>query len=105
MNVNPDHTLRMLYIEEDGDTFVFRFNIDDYDEAYYEVKGAADMTLEEVMSVLFDDICELKKALPDDEPMKNAITWEKDRPVDIPADDFIDRLSQDVFYSSWEIEE
>ncbi len=102
-DVDADDTLRLLYIEDDDDTFIFHYNIDDYDESYCEVRGAAQMPLEDVVSALYDDLCNMVKELPDDEPLKQAITWDKTITVDVP-EDYLKRLKSDVFYSSWAIE-
>ncbi len=99
----PDNTLRLLYIEENGDTFVFHYNIDSCDESYLEVKGAAEMSFDELLSAVYEDFCNMAKALPDDEPLKNGIKYDRTRNVVIP-ENYLERLKKDVFYSSWVIE-
>lgn len=101
--VDPDHSIRLLFIEDDGDELVLHYNVDDIDESYFVVRGVGNMTLDDVMTAAYEDLLILKDVLPDDEPMKKAITWDKERKVNIP-DDYLERLKKDVFYSSWEIE-
>ena len=100
---DPDSTFRLLCIEEKGDTFVFHYNIDEYDDSYCEVKNANDMTLEALMSALYEDFCNMAKALPDDDPLKTSITWDKTRKVSFSGD-YLERVKKDVFYTSWEVE-
>ena len=102
MGTDPDHSMRLLFIEE-GNKLVFHFNIDDYDEMYSEITDVNNMSLEEVIKIIFDDLKETINNLPDDEPMKKAFTWNKSRVVSIPID-CIERLERDVFYSSWVID-
>ena len=99
----PDSTFRLLCIEEKGDTFIFHYNIDEYDDSYCEVKNAKDMTLEALMSALYEDFCNMAKALPDDDRLIKSITWDKTRKVSFSGD-YLERLKKDVFYTSWKIE-
>ncbi len=101
--IDPDHSIRLFFIEDDGEKMILHYNIDDYDESYCEIQGVTNMTLDDVMEAVYDDICGIKNALPDDEPLKEALTWAKSRRVNIP-DDYLDRIKMDVFYSSWDIE-
>ncbi len=101
--VEPDHSIHLFYIEDDGDMLVLHYNVDDYDESYCEIRGVEKMTLNDAMTVVYEDMLSLKDVLPDDEPMKKAITWDKDRKVNI-SDDYLERLKKDVFYTSWDIE-
>ncbi len=103
MKVDPDHTFRLLCIEDKSDGLVLHYNIDDYDESYSEVQNILDISLEDLISAVFDDFCYIVEALPDDEPLKKSITWDKTRAVNIP-EDFLKRLKRDVFYSSWDID-
>ena len=103
VGVDPDHSIRLLFIEDDGDKIVIHYNIDDYDESYCEIQGVANMALEDVMKVVYEDFCGMRNALPEGEALKEAITWDKNRSVNIP-DDYLERLKKDVFYASWEIE-
>ncbi len=103
MGVDIDDTFRLLYIEDAEDSLVFHYNIDNYDESYCRVQRAAEMSLEDVVSALYNDLLSTAKSLPDDEPLKKAITRDKSRSVDVP-DIFLERLKRDVFYSSWDID-
>ena len=100
--VDPDHSIRLLYIEDQADNLVLHYYIDDYDETYCEIKLTNNMTLEDVMKVISDDFCLIKNSLPDGTPLKDAISWHRDRKVNVP-DDYIERLKRDVFYTSWVI--
>ena len=103
VGVDPDHSIRLLFIEDDGDKIVLHYNIDDYDESYCEIQGVTNMALEDVMKVVYEDFCGMRNALPEGEALKEAITWDKNKGVDIP-NDYMERLKKDVFYTSWEIE-
>ena len=102
MGTDSDHTLRLLFIEEDVNKMVLHFNIDDYDEAYCEISDVDTLSLADAVKTVFKDLNQYINNLPDNEPMKKAFTWEKSRAVSIPAD-YMERLKKDVFYSSWEI--
>lgn len=103
MGTDTDHSLRLLFIEDDDDKLTLHFNIDDYDETYCEVLDVDDKLLDDVIKNLYDDLSETLTNLPDDEPMKKSIMWDKSREVSIPVD-YIERIKKDVFYSSWDIE-
>ena len=101
MDQDKDDTLRLFYIEEKGKNLEFTISFDEYDEAVFVVKGATEKPLEEVLQNLFND---MRDCFPDDEEMREAITWDKSAKVNIP-EDYVKRIVEDVFYSHWIIEE
>ena len=74
MSTNPDHSIRLLFIEDEGNKIILHFNIDDYDEIYSEVLDVENISLDDAMKIVFADLSELKDILPVDETLKQAIT-------------------------------
>ncbi len=97
-----DHSLRLFNIERNDTSLILNFNMDDFDEASYEIENATEDGLDVVLDELFTAV---KDSFPDDKEFSDALVRDKDQKVSVPEDsNYMDRLKTDVFYSSWEVE-